>query len=48
VAVVEHEIKNLIKKQTRLQKNDQQGTITDEEEIELAGIGVLLEKLEAS
>jgi hypothetical protein len=48
LAAVEQEIKDLIKKQTRLQKKDQQGTITDEEEIELAGIGVLLEKLEAS
>jgi hypothetical protein len=48
LAAVEQEIKDLIKKQTRLQKKDQQGTITDEEEIELAGIDKLLEKLEAS
>ncbi|KAJ3095388.1 hypothetical protein HDU96_001192 [Phlyctochytrium bullatum] len=46
LAAVEQEIKDLIKKQTRLQKKDQKGTITDEEEIELAGIDKLLEKLE--
>ena len=48
LAAVEQKIEDLIKKQTRLQKKDQQGTITDEEEIELAGIDKLLEKLEAS
>ena len=48
LAAVEQKIEDLIKKQTRLQKKDRQGTITDEEEIELAGIDKLLEKLEAS
>ncbi|KAI3638871.1 hypothetical protein MIR68_003369 [Amoeboaphelidium protococcarum] len=48
LAALELEITDLVKKQTRLQKKDQQGTITDEEEIELAGIDKLLEKLEAS
>ena len=46
LAAVEQEIKDLVKKQTRLQKKDHQGTITDEEEIELAGIDKLLDKLE--
>ncbi|KAI8804641.1 hypothetical protein BJ742DRAFT_823665 [Cladochytrium replicatum] len=48
LAAVEQEIKDLVKTQTRLQKKDHQGAITDEEEIELAGIDKLLEKLEAS
>ena len=48
LAAVEQEIKDLVKKQSRLQKKDHQGTITDEEEIELAGTNKLLEKLEAS
>jgi hypothetical protein len=42
LAAVEQKIEDLVKKQTRLQKKDQQGTITDEEEIELAGIDKLL------
>ncbi|TPX73444.1 hypothetical protein CcCBS67573_g05293 [Chytriomyces confervae] len=41
-------IEDLVKEQTRLQMRYQQGIITDEEAIELAGVGVLLEKLEAS
>ena len=48
LAAVEQKIEDLITKQTRLQKKDRQGTITDEEEIELAGTDKLLEKLEAS
>ncbi|KAI8892217.1 hypothetical protein BC833DRAFT_612375 [Globomyces pollinis-pini] len=48
LAAVEQKIEDLVKKQTCLQKKDHQGTITDEEEIELAGIDKLLEKLEAS
>lgn len=48
LAAVEKKIEDLIKEQTRLKKKDRQGTITDEEEIELAGIEKLLEKLEAS
>jgi hypothetical protein len=39
LAAVEQEIKDLVKEQTRLQKKD---PITDEEEIELAGIDKLL------
>ena len=46
LAAVEQKIEDLVKKQTRLQKKDHKGTITDEEEIELAGIDKLLEKLE--
>jgi len=42
LAAVEQKIEDLVKKQTRLQKKDQQGTITDEEEIDLAGIDKLL------
>jgi hypothetical protein len=42
VAAVEQKIEDLVKKQTRLQKKDHQGTITDEEEIEMAGIDKLL------
>ena len=42
LAAVEQEIKDLVKQQTRFQKKDRQGTITDEEEIELAGIDKLL------
>jgi hypothetical protein len=48
LAAVELEIKDLVKNQTRLQKKNHQGTIMDEEEIELAGINKLLEKLDAS
>jgi len=48
LAAVEQKIEDLVKEQTRLQKKNRQGTITDEEEIELAGIDKLLEKLEAS
>lgn len=48
LAAVEKEIRDLVKKQTCLQMKDRQGTITDEEEVELAGIEKLLEKLEAS
>ncbi|KAI3652466.1 hypothetical protein MP228_002791 [Amoeboaphelidium protococcarum] len=48
LAALELEIKDVVKKQTCLQKKVQQGTITDEEEIELAGIDKLLEKLRAS
>jgi len=48
LAAVEQKIEDLVKKKTRLQKRDHQGTIPDEEEIELAGIDKLLEKLEAS
>ena len=48
LAAVEQEIIDLIKKQTRLEKKEQQGTITDEEEIDLAGIDKLLQKLDAS
>jgi len=42
LAAVEQKIEDLVKKQTRLQKKDHQGTIPDEEEIELAGIDKLL------
>lgn len=42
LAAVEQEIKDLVEKRIRLQKKDRQGTITDEEEIELAGIVELL------
>jgi len=42
LAAVEQKIEDLVKKQTRLQKKDHQGTNTDEEEIELAGIDKLL------
>ena len=42
LAAVEKEIKDLVKKQTRLQKKDHQGTITDEERIDLVGIDKLL------
>jgi hypothetical protein len=42
LAAVEQKIEDLVKKQTRLQKRNHQGTITDEEEIELAGIDKLL------
>jgi hypothetical protein len=48
LAAVEQKIEDLIKKQTRLQKKDRQGTITDEEEIELAGIDKLLAEARAS
>ncbi|KAI9327275.1 hypothetical protein BDR26DRAFT_875692, partial [Obelidium mucronatum] len=43
---VEKKIEDLVKKQTLLQKNDHHGTITDEEDIELAVIDKLLEKLD--
>ncbi len=42
LAAVEQKIEDLVKKQTRLQKKDHQGTITNVEEIELAGIDKLL------
>ena len=42
LAAFEQKIEDLVKKQTRLQKKDQQGTITDEEEIDLAGSDKLL------
>jgi hypothetical protein len=42
LAAVEQKIKDLIKKQTRLQQKDLKGAITDEEELELAGIDKLL------
>jgi hypothetical protein len=42
LAAIEQKIEYIVKKQTRLQKKDHQGDLTDEEEIELAGIGVLL------
>jgi len=42
LAAVEQKIEDLVKKKTRLQKRDHQGTIPDEEEIELAGIDKLL------
>jgi hypothetical protein len=45
LAALEQAIENLIKKQTLLQKKDHQGTITDDEDIELAGIDKLLEEL---
>jgi hypothetical protein len=48
LAAVEQKIKDLVKERTRLQKKDRKGTITDDEEIELAGMDVLLEKLEDS
>jgi hypothetical protein len=38
LAAVEQEIKDLIKKQTQLLKKDQRGTITNEEEMELASM----------
>jgi hypothetical protein len=44
LAAVEQKIKELVRKQTRWQKKNQQRTITDEEVIELDGIGVLLEE----
>jgi hypothetical protein len=48
LAAVEQEIKDLVKEKTRLQKKEQQGTITDGEKIDLAGAVELLEKLDAS
>ena len=42
LAAVEQNIQDLVKKQTSLQKKDHQETITDVEEIELAGIDELL------
>ena len=36
ISAVEQKIEDLVKKQTRLQKKDHQGTITDEEAFELA------------
>ena len=46
LAAVEQKIEDLVKKQSRLQKKEHQGTITDEEEIDLAGTDKLLDKLE--
>ncbi|KAJ3198109.1 hypothetical protein HDU67_003603, partial [Dinochytrium kinnereticum] len=46
LAAIDQKINDLVKIQTRLQKKDHQGTIADEEAIELAGIDKLLEKLE--
>ncbi len=43
LAAVEQKIEDLVKKQTRLQRKEHKGTITDEEEIELAGIDKLLD-----
>ena len=38
---VQQEIKDLLKKKTRLKKKEQKGTLTDDEEIELEGVAEL-------
>ena len=42
LAAIEQKIEDLVSKKTHLQVKIRRGTITDEEEIELAGIGELL------
>ncbi|KAI3656125.1 hypothetical protein MP638_007546 [Amoeboaphelidium occidentale] len=42
----QQKIENLLKKETRLKKKEQKGTLTDDEEIELEGIAKLLAVLE--
>jgi hypothetical protein len=42
LAAFEQKMEDLVKKQTRLKKKEHRGTITEEEEIDLAGIGLLL------
>ena len=42
---VEKEIKDLLKKKTQLSKKEQSGAITDEEALDLEGIGELLKEL---
>ena len=48
LAAAKQEIKDLLKKQNHLKYKDQKGTITEEEEIELAGIGELLAEARTS
>jgi len=39
---VQQEIKDLLKKETRIKKKEQKGQLDDEEEIELEGLALLM------